>query len=621
MIRNLIKDADLNRKQEIKTDFYEWTVLSYRGDDEAYVVGNYSNGIYTSVQPFTLKAAINESVILSPLPICKKKDWNDIFKEEPIFSSCRPDCKPQEKHVAQKPKECCWRCVKCRHYEIVTENRTSCEMCPETKWPDNTTNFTTCYSLPVVTSIFSDYWPKILVTMAVCLIALDLGVVAFFLWNREERVIKATSLQLSMLMQLGLILGGAGIIVSCAPAGPLTCPLSAVLYDLSSSLRLCPLFMRTLLIFGIFRIKRRVTVSMRKWVMLCLLLAVVKPILSLMEWPCPKASQPQKYVPYVELHCDYIFTLESAKREIQLDMSNIVHYLKTAYTSLLTLLCLGLAYQLRYLPNNFNESGFIFVCICAEIISASLISSAAAVHKLHLPKMYFFSLGDALTLLLYLIFLFFTKIYAVLFVVRCQEISSKHTKRASKNTKTTVVHETVSSSSLCSVTSKKGHEHFAPVTNVNSGHFSNLDDATRDSARKIPAQSPSYIQKIADEDGSTREVIVEDSIRTQKSNDHEHDLVGSDLSGAFPEAKLEIKGTPGGSPETTTDALSTQALQDKQLALRLLTNSDKVGAEDVLVSQNSADHFSVYDEANESAGLTPSQAPGMKDEGSEQLKN
>ena len=59
----------------------------------------------------------------------------------PVLSVCAFPCQRNE-YIVSGEVSCCWTCQRCRSNEVVSANRTGCDLCPEFSWPD--ANGTSC---------------------------------------------------------------------------------------------------------------------------------------------------------------------------------------------------------------------------------------------------------------------------------------------------------------------------------------------------------------------------------------------------------------------------------------------------------------------------------------------
>ena len=114
-----------------------------------------------------------------------------------------------------------------------------------------------------------------------------------------------------------------------------------------------------------------------------------------------KLTQSSLQEQYVELTCD-------------LPLAGLASFL--TYNLLLVGVCTLLAFKTRRLPDNFNESRFISMCVSTTLVLLLCFIPAYLVSGRELLKMLMLALALALNHSVALVFLFLPKIYAVLYV-------------------------------------------------------------------------------------------------------------------------------------------------------------------------------------------------------------
>jgi uncharacterized membrane protein YjfL (UPF0719 family) len=237
-------------------------------------------------------------------------------------------------------------------------------------WPNPYSNFTTCYALTPKQLSLTDISAITHFVLASVLTVILLGVFVIFIHHRTERVIKATNIQLSMLMLLGILLGNVNLLVSSAPASDPICAAFAILDELSYGIRLCALFARSLLIFFIFRSKEkfsrqtmsgRLILSKKFWVCISIGLMTFDLILTLLVLPTAMVSQPNMHKNYTERHCDEGLTMGTYMSGQEWDWHLVIHALGIVFKTLITLLCLGLAHHEHFPVILMNRASFSFV--------------------------------------------------------------------------------------------------------------------------------------------------------------------------------------------------------------------------------------------------------------------
>ncbi|KAL8574043.1 hypothetical protein ACOMHN_006569 [Nucella lapillus] len=142
----------------------------------------------------------------------------------------------------------------------------------------------------------------------------------------------------------------------------------------------------------------------------------IVPVLMYPTWQ--KKTAPYQYKPYVEFTC--VFPLASVE-------------LFLSFNFILAAACGFLAYKTRHLPQGFNESKFITICISTVLtIFVGFTPTFMVTHR-PLLKRLITNVIVFLNHLLALIFLFLPKIYAVLHVEEPLEVSRMRQKLEKDN--------------------------------------------------------------------------------------------------------------------------------------------------------------------------------------------
>ncbi len=185
--------------------------------------------------------------------------WNVVHEDGAAPESlCSKPCSVGEYYV-QLELKCCWECRLCRDNEIVVRNNTKCKECEELYWPD--LNRTVC--LPIGPTYLK--WDEALPLL--CLILSLIGLLACLFvsamygkhWN--ERLIKATSRELSLMALMGSILSYITVIFIMDRPSTTTCYFGRLGFNLSFTLSYAPLLAKTSRIYRIFAAARKGTKS------------------------------------------------------------------------------------------------------------------------------------------------------------------------------------------------------------------------------------------------------------------------------------------------------------------------------------------------------------------------
>jgi hypothetical protein len=183
---------------------------------------------------------------------------------------------------------------------MVSQDGQQCENCADFYWPD--ANFTACQKI-TPTQTLSDSVVERMLTMI--FFTLNIAIAVYFIRHRENRFIKATSIELSLLMMFGISLGYINILLAAVPSSTLLCAVMGILVYLAIAFRLCALFTRTLLIYRVFKNSEKSAARLRYTsklfqVIMCLSLVAIQLGLSLICLPKLVPKQPDVHRRYVE---------------------------------------------------------------------------------------------------------------------------------------------------------------------------------------------------------------------------------------------------------------------------------------------------------------------------------
>jgi metabotropic glutamate receptor 2/3/metabotropic glutamate receptor 6/7/8 len=165
-------------------------------------------------------------------------------------SVCSVECGPDEFRI-QLDQKCCWECKKCHVEERLVNNGTKCELCPEFTWP-NQTHYRSC---DPVTPVFLTWFDVVGVTLTITA-ALGASTTTFILVlcvvNRKERLIKASSRELSMIMGVGLLLSYLSVYPVVAKPTASVCWVQRLSFSITYAVVYSPMLVKSSRIYRIF---------------------------------------------------------------------------------------------------------------------------------------------------------------------------------------------------------------------------------------------------------------------------------------------------------------------------------------------------------------------------------
>ncbi|KAK0066489.1 metabotropic glutamate receptor 2 [Biomphalaria pfeifferi] len=275
-------------------------------------------------------------------------------------SVCSRPCTPSE-YKLQKDPACCWECRECRDNERLIDNSTGCKVCDMYTWPGDS-DFTTCLEIPLTHHSITDTLPLIQFCFGVAALVCACLVVFAYVYFRDIRVIKAASRELSILQMVAIFVGYFTVILFQFSPTSGSCGVLYFTFCLSFTWLYAPLLVKVIRIYRIFESgrtshKRPRFVSPQSQLILTAFLIAIQVIICVYIYieykPTARKTQPILTEKYVELSC-------------HMTLPGLVSFL--TYNLVLICLCIVFAFKTRKLPDNFNESRFISMCVSTTLI-------------------------------------------------------------------------------------------------------------------------------------------------------------------------------------------------------------------------------------------------------------
>ncbi|CAH1780392.1 unnamed protein product [Owenia fusiformis] len=322
-------------------------------------------------------------------------------------SMCSYPCQPGEFYIKQELK-CCWECRKCRTNEITTNNASTCKECPIYKWPDQLT-FGYCVDIPSNYLQYKDSLAILMSTLTIFGLLICTITAILLITNRKHKLVKASNKELTSFILFGTMLAYMTVFMIISKPESMNCYLSCIGFHISSSLAYAPMVVKTNRVFRIFdggkKMNRPRFMSSRWQVIftavLILIQIVVSVCLTAVLPPVVTRNQPVLTEKFVELLC--WIPLESLIAPL-------------VYNLVLIIICSYYGFKTRFLPDNFNESRFIFFSVSTTLFLwiaflPTYFTASSAYHKATLLSALLI-LNASVTLLV----LFLPKLYAIYYI-------------------------------------------------------------------------------------------------------------------------------------------------------------------------------------------------------------
>ena len=169
-------------------------------------------------------------------------------------SVCSKPCSRGQIYLRQE-LPCCWTCHTCRENEIADLNYTSCVTCNEGTWPSKYRLL--CVKIQPEYLAFPQTFAIALVVLAVMGLLACIGTLSMWIIHRKDRLIKASSQELSLLILSGLFLSFLTSMSYLSPPTKASCRISRVGFHISFTITYAPLLLKTCRIYRIFELSRR----------------------------------------------------------------------------------------------------------------------------------------------------------------------------------------------------------------------------------------------------------------------------------------------------------------------------------------------------------------------------
>ncbi|KAI0229622.1 Metabotropic glutamate receptor 5 [Lamellibrachia satsuma] len=323
-------------------------------------------------------------------------------------SVCAKPCAVGEYYI-QRELKCCWDCRRCRSNERLNAAITGCVTCDMLTWPDDV-NHTSCVHIAPTYMRWDDPIGIGLAVLSCAGVVSMLLVTSLFVKHRNRKVIKGSSRELSGVIIVGLFVAYLTVMAFIYEPNMWSCYVNFFGFNISIAAIFAPLFIKTNRVYRIFSAAERCQVRVKLigtgyqmvFASTAVLLQVGLSVGTAVFFPpTARLNMPVVTEKYVELQCD-----------LQLEALLI----PLSFNILLLLLCAVFGFLTRQLPDNFNESWYIFISVVTTIFIwiAFLPTYLVAFYAYH--KAALLSLALVLNGSVTLLCLFAPKLYAVYWI-------------------------------------------------------------------------------------------------------------------------------------------------------------------------------------------------------------
>ncbi|KAM4590237.1 extracellular calcium-sensing receptor-like [Fundulus diaphanus] len=277
--------------------------------------------------------------------------WAAESMERPM-SVCSENCLPGFRKAIIKGKPiCCFSCVPCAAGEISnTSNSAECSQCPPEYWSN--VDHSKCVPKVIEFLSYGETMGALLTAFSLCGAILTLAVLCVFFNFRHTPLVKASNSELSFLLLFSLTLCFLCSLTFIGQPTEWSCMLRHTAFGIAFALCISCILAKTITVVMAFKAKRPVntvpqcSASLQRTSVLgfTLIQVLICVIWLAFDPPFP--------------HKNMVYAREKIILECYLG-SPIAFWVVLGYIGLLALLCFGLAFLARRLPDNFNEAKFI----------------------------------------------------------------------------------------------------------------------------------------------------------------------------------------------------------------------------------------------------------------------
>ncbi|XP_002740314.1 metabotropic glutamate receptor 3-like [Saccoglossus kowalevskii] len=267
----------------------------------------------------------------------------------PPMSRCSQDCYPGNYKVIKSPS-CCWTCEPCEDNSVSSVvNSLSCDVCHD--WEKSNPNQTQCIDLPLEYPSMSH--PIIIVLNIITTIGLLATAIVFYIFvkHRMTPIVKATSVELSYCLLICIALCYANTFLILQKPSDGTCSAVVVMVGISFAAYVGTLLTKTNRIARIFN--RKLSAGSPSFLAIKYQMLMIGGIVGLQTiiqvlwvWIEPGHMIFVRRDDYVQLECKY--------------GSYAGPTITVGYVTILAMSCSYLAFRIRKLPGQFNDSKSIF---------------------------------------------------------------------------------------------------------------------------------------------------------------------------------------------------------------------------------------------------------------------
>ncbi|XP_033635036.1 metabotropic glutamate receptor 2-like [Asterias rubens] len=330
--------------------------------------------------------------------------WSVQNGGNPPTSYCSQPCEKGYLTTRIGDHKCCWKCTPCPERSVVNDSR--CVACEDTETPDEAR----LVCLQVVPSYILWNEPvTILLSLMTSLgILTTCLVLADYIRHNQHSLIKASSRELSYIMLSGVLLSYTLVFFLFGEPTVIKCYFIRHCFMMSFTLTYAPLLTRANRIYRIFKAgkrsaKRPSLISPKSQVAIAMAFVAMQLLINI-AWQIQNKPKPEEQV------------ISPGVVEIMCNTSDAEMIVSLSYNVILVLLCSVHAFMTRKVPTNYNESRFISLSVYTTVVIWLAFIPCYFLLPDAKVKLVVMSVALIFSGSITLVFMFFTKLYAVHFV-------------------------------------------------------------------------------------------------------------------------------------------------------------------------------------------------------------
>ena len=349
-------DGELLRKYLFNVSFIGPSTNRVTFDDQGNIPGAYFikniKTVSVSEKRYALEI-IGTWHHQQPLEITEEIEWVTNGNNVPESFCSRP-CSGGEQPIPVAKQQCCWVCTPCKGDKGFSNGIDPCTDCNKTHMPN--LERTECVPIPVTFLSWTDVWAIVLIIIAFVGLIATVCVSIIFIVFRNNKVIKASSREVSAILLMGIFFCYLMPLFFMAKPSDAICAIRRFGVGFGFSICFSALLIKTNRIYRLFNLdslkplKAPPLISPLSQVLLTIALITIQVLIAVIWLAIEPPSTATKYFSRsAELRCG-----ESPITGLSVSLS---------YNFLLLLLSTYFAFRARKVPENFNEAKYINVTL------------------------------------------------------------------------------------------------------------------------------------------------------------------------------------------------------------------------------------------------------------------